>query len=371
MKVFTQTLEGHQGSGLRVAIKDTIDIAGLPTRAGTRARAYAEPAERNAAVVDRILAAGCRIVGKTTLHELAFGVTGINDHAGTPVNPRWPRLVPGGSSSGSAVAVAADLADFAVGTDTGGSIRIPAACCGVFGLKPTFGRISREGVLPRRSSIDCVGPLAPSARGLCAAMAVLDPTYARHQLRSPRIGLVEVDARPEILGAVSDAIGHVGLVAGHVRLPHLEAAFRAGVAIINAETYEAFGSLLETCQLGDDVMRRLRAARETTPDDVAAANQIRAIFRAEVDARLADYAVLVLPTLPDFPPTLSEARSDLSAVGLTRLVRPFNLSGHPAATVPLLPGDRGPIGLQIIGQRGDDALVIDVARKIAAGCGRD
>src|SRR4029077_2049990 len=130
--VFVQTME-LGGRGPTVAVKDSIDIAGFPTRMGSACLAAAPVAEEHAAVVQSLLAAGCRIVGKTNLHELAYGVTGINRWAGTPLNPRAPGRVPGGSSSGSAVAVAAGLADFALGNDTGGSIRIPAACCGVYG----------------------------------------------------------------------------------------------------------------------------------------------------------------------------------------------------------------------------------------------
>src|SRR5690606_8879821 len=143
------------GSGRRVAIKDSIDIAGYPTRSGSHAFADAPPATRHAHVVQAVLDAGWQIVGKTSLHELAFGVTGINDWSGTPVNPQAPDRVPGGSSSGSAVAVAAGLADIAIGTDTGGSVRVPAACCGIAGLKPTYGRVSRIGAQPAVSSLDC------------------------------------------------------------------------------------------------------------------------------------------------------------------------------------------------------------------------
>ena len=113
-------------------------------------------------MVKNILKADCEIIGKTNLHELAFGITGINHAFGTPINPKYPELIPGGSSSGSAAAVAAKQADFTLGTDTGGSIRMPAACCGVYGLKPTFGRVSRKGVYPPSSSLDCVGPFANS-----------------------------------------------------------------------------------------------------------------------------------------------------------------------------------------------------------------
>lgn len=158
-------------------VKDTIDIAGFATRAGSQALENAAAAQEHAQVVEALLAGNCRILGKTSLHELAFGTTGINHWSGTADNPLYPGLIPGGSSSGSAAAVAAGLVDFALGTDTGGSVRVPAACCGVFGLKPTFGRISRAGVMPGVSSLDCVGPFAASMELLIAAMQVIDPGF--------------------------------------------------------------------------------------------------------------------------------------------------------------------------------------------------
>ncbi len=131
----------------------------------------------HADVVANLLSAGCRIVGKTKMHELAYGMTGINAFEGTPINPRYPDRIPGGSSSGSAAAVAAGLVDFAIGTDTGGSIRQPAICCGVIGFKPTFGRVSRKGALPAQSSLDCIGPFARNLSMIERAMSAIDPTF--------------------------------------------------------------------------------------------------------------------------------------------------------------------------------------------------
>jgi amidase len=165
------------GQGLTVAIKDTLDVAGWPTRCGSRALELASPAEKHATVVQALLDGGWQVIGKTVLHELAFGVTGINEWAGTPINPQAPERIPGGSSSGSAVIVAQGAADVALGTDTGGSVRMPAACCGVFGLKPTFGRLSREGVHPASSSLDCVGPMARDLDTLVTAMSAMDCTF--------------------------------------------------------------------------------------------------------------------------------------------------------------------------------------------------
>jgi amidase len=176
-------METEFGSGLRVAVKDLINMAGLPTTAGCRAVAdTAEPAGRDAACLAGLRAAmargEARFVGKTNLHELAYGISGINAAFGTPVNPLDPRRIPGGSSSGSAAAVAADEADVAYGTDTGGSIRIPAACCGIAGLKTTWGRVSLDGVHPLAPGLDSVGPMARDVNRLIAGMALLEPGFA-------------------------------------------------------------------------------------------------------------------------------------------------------------------------------------------------
>src|SRR5438552_17345425 len=155
------------GTGPRLAVKDLIDMEGVPTTAGCRAVAdEAKPAERDAACMDGARAAGVPIVGKTNLHELAFGASGVNRAFGTPVNPLDPSRVPGGSSSGSAVAVATGEADVAYGSDTGGSVRIPSACCGVAGLKTTWGRIPLTGVWPLAPSMGPVGPMAPAVAAL-------------------------------------------------------------------------------------------------------------------------------------------------------------------------------------------------------------
>ncbi len=261
------------GAGPTVAVKDTIDIAGYPTRGGTRALEDAPPATRHARVIENILAAGCRIVGKTVLHELAFGVTGVNAYSGTPLNPRFPHLIPGGSSSGSAAAVAGGLVDFAIGTDTGGSIRMPAACCGIFGLKPTYGRVSREGVLPARSSLDSVGPFAASLDGVERAMAAMDPSYRRVSTPAgaPVLGVVRAEADPEIESAVIKALADAGVSCRPIVLPSMGSAFVAGLSIINAENFAAFAPLLASGKLGPDVAARLAKAGETSAEEVAAA----------------------------------------------------------------------------------------------------
>jgi len=357
------TLDRGAGS-LRVAVKDCIDIAGLPTMGGSAALAGAEAAPADAAVVRAVLAGDCRIVGKANMHELAYGVTGINAWTGSPVNPLYPDRVPGGSSSGSAVAVAEGLVDFAIGTDTGGSIRTPAACCGVFGLKPTFGRVSREGAWPRATSLDCIGPFARSMAMIETAMEILADDYARHDdARDYRYAVIAapgVDA--PVQAAFDAAIAGLGPVDGHEVLAHLEGAHTANMAVIAAETHAAFGHLVQSGKLGADVAARLGAAGLVDAARLADAERIRALFTQEVDALLSRYDVLVMPTMPCFPIAVAEAGDAAKAIRMTSLVRPFNLSGHPALTIPVRMGESLPIGIQVIGRRGADETVCAFGR---------
>jgi len=354
------------GSGPAVAIKDSIDIAGFATRMGSACLADAPRATEHAAVVRSLLAAGGRIVGKTNLHELAYGVSGINRSCGTPVNPRAPGRVPGGSSSGSAVAVAAGLVDFALGTDTGGSIRIPAACCGVYGLKPSFGRVSRAGVQPARSTLDCVGPLARDVPMIERAMSMVDPSFRPRKapLRA-RVGWLEVHASPDIVGAVRAALSRTAVAVRAAMLPSFTAAYAAALTLVGAETWAAFGHLIECPALGADVRTRLLAARAISAADMAAAEEVRHLFRAQVDAALAGVDALALPTLPVAPLTLAAAADGAAALRLSGCVRQFNLSGHPAISVPIdlggLPG-----GLQLVGRTGEDEALCALARLVAA-----
>lgn len=361
--LFTKT---DLGKGvLTVAVKDCLDIAGMPTTAGSAALADSPPADRHAQVVAALLAADCRIVGKANMHELAYGVTGINAWTGSPVNPLTPDRVPGGSSSGSAVAVAEGLVDFAIGTDTGGSIRTPAACCAVFGLKPTFGRVSREGAWPRTSSLDCIGPFARSMAMIETAMAILAPDYASKSdgaLRYVRVHVQGVDL--DVERAFEAAVERLGAPALEASLDGLEAAYQANITVIAAETYAAFGHLLETGKLGADVAARLRAAASVDATRLDEAERVRARFTQEVDALLEGHDVLVLPTMPCFALRLDEAGDAARALRMTALVRPFNLSGHPALTIPALTPEGLPIGIQVIGRRGEDDVVCAFGRLV-------
>lgn len=364
------------GTGPLVAVKDCIDIDGMTTRCGCAALSNAPAAARNAVIVDRLLEAGCRIVGKTRMHELAYGMTGINAFEGTPLNPKWPARIPGGSSSGSAAAVAAGEVAFAIGTDTGGSVRQPAICCGVIGLKPTFGRLDRTGVLPAKSSLDCVGIFARSLLMVEYAMSVLDPDFTPEAVEE-EVGIARLcigqGADPRSQGVdprMAEAQENVRAGAGDgietVELPLLDDAFAAGLAIIGRETLAANRHLLESdAPLGADVRGRLERARLLTDADVAHAEDVRQRFTAEIDAVLARYDAILTPALPLVPPLLADAGDPSKVLSLTRFLRPFNLSGHPAIVLPAATPDGLPSGVQLVGRKGDDARLIALARRLS------
>lgn len=370
MSIVVESLQAGNASGPTLMVKDTIDIAGLATRAGSQALTSVEAATEHAEVVEQMISNGWQVVAKTNLHELAYGTTGINHWTGTALNPRYPERIPGGSSSGSAAAVAAGLCEVALGTDTGGSIRTPAACCGVIGLKPTFGRVSRRGVMPAVSSLDCVGPLARSMAAIVAAMQAMCADFgvlpeAADVLARLTIGAVTTDGSAEVETTLAAALKALDLPLQAVELNGMSAAYDAGMTIINRETWNACGHLLDSGRVGDDVAARLRAAANTSAADLAAAEQVRTEFTAEVDALLALTPVLALPTLPDIPVLLEQAADTRALLGMTRFVRPFNLSGHPAISLPLVSTAGLPVGLQLVAARGADEWLCAVACEIS------
>ncbi|MCX7561715.1 amidase [Sulfitobacter sp. F26204] len=362
--IFTKSFE-TTGQGLRFGVKECLAVKGQPTRCGSLALANTSPAEENAEVVQRLLDSGCQMVGLTNMHELAFGVTGINPYYGTPCNRGWPERIPGGSSSGSAAAVAAGLCDFSLGTDTGGSVRMPACCCGVFGLKPTFGRLSRNGVVPNASSLDCVGVFATSMTTLIKAMAQLDPDFAAATLgEAPRLSRVMVDCSPEIAETLDRDLS--GLTDAVTVLDSLDEAYDAGLTVINAEIHAAFGQIVVDKKLFSDVGERIRAAGTISLATLQRAEATRKKFRAEVDRALERADALILPTMPVVPPLLRDAEDMQMLIPLTKLVRPFNLSGHPAITIPTKTVAGLPAGIQLIARHGDDARLCAIAEWVAA-----
>jgi amidase len=362
MASLVQTLQLGSGK-LKVVVKDTIDIQDYPTTAASPALASIPAATQHAAVVENILDHDCQIIGKANLHELAFGITGLNNYTGSPVNPKYPDLIPGGSSSGSATSVAEKICDFSIGTDTGGSIRLPAACCGIYGLKPTFDRVSRQGVLPQTSSLDCVGPFANDMSTLIHAMDIIDPTFdiqkTQINYKHPtRIGVLRVDADNLVWKSIEQRIEPLGNIQFEpVDLSLFQAAYKVGMTLISYENWRAFSYLITTGKLGGDIRQRLLTSAQITSEEYEKAKEVQQAFRQEVDQLLIQFDALLLPTLPIIPPQISEVNDPLKLLNLTSLVRPFNVSGHPALTLPLETVEGLPVGLQLVaGQNQDEKL---------------
>jgi amidase len=342
--------ESTPGTGPRVAVKDLIDMADLPTTAGSRPVAdAAKPAERDAACLAGLRAAidagQARFVGKTNLHELAYGISGINAAFGTPVNPLDRHRMPGGSSSGSGTAVAAGEADIAYGTDTGGSIRIPAACCGITGLKTTWGRISLAGVRPLAPGLDTVGPMARDVAGVAAGMALLEPGFTVAS-ESPRsVGVLAIDADPRITAAIDDALHTAEFDVVPVRIPGLDKVIAASITVLDAQAWQANKDLVAVAgdQLGDGVKARLKLSSMITPEQVTAAEAVITGWRETLAALWHQVDLLAAPTLLGFPPLLEEAHrlhklraltSPVNAAGVPSLALPVPARGREASPIP-------------------------------------
>ncbi len=310
--------------GAIVTIKDLFDVAGEPTRAGSTVRAEAPPATADAPAVQRLRAAGAVIVAKTNMSEFAFTGVGANPHYGTPGNPADRSRVPGGSSSGAAVAVADGLCEIAIGTDTGGSTRIPAALCGLVGYKPTKARVPAAGAFPLSPTLDSVGPIAPTVAACAAADAILAGDAPRPlepvALDGLRLGiaqglpLAELDATvAEQFDAAVARLGRAGARVSDEAFPLFDAMARVQSAATIA-TVEAWrihrGQLAER---GDDYDPQVRFRIElgSRVSDAAYARMLeeRAALVKAMDARLADLDALVLPTTPIVAPTMAEIAS--------------------------------------------------------------
>jgi amidase len=360
------------GTGPRVAVKDLIDMAGLPTTAGSRPVADAAvPAERDAACIAGLRAAidagQARFVGKTNLHELAFGITGINGAFGTPVNPLDPLRMPGGSSSGSGTAVAAGEADIAYGSDTGGSIRIPAACCGITGLKTTWGRIPLDGVWPLASSLDTVGPMARDVAGVAAGMALLEPGFSVASTSPQTVGVIALDADPLITAAIDNALRAAEFDLVPVTIPDLDEVILASFAVLNAQAWQANKDLVAVAgdQLGGDVRDRLKQASTITPAQVNKAEAVLTRWRERLDGLWHRVDALAAPTLLGFPPLLDEVHILWK---LRALTSPVNAAGVPALAlpIPVAGRDAGPIpaSVQLIGPRDSEERLLAAGARL-------
>jgi len=357
------SLTDESEDGPVVAVKDLIDVQGAVTTAGSPLPPD-EPARRDAPLVARLRAAGCVVIGKTNLHEWAFGPTSDNPHFGPVRNPHDPARVAGGSSGGSAVAVAVGACAWAIGTDTGGSIRIPAGLCGVVGFKPSLGAIDMTGVVPLAWSLDTVGTLATNVASAFAAFEVLagaspgelEEPPGDYRLALPAGWAVDLDRDTEAAWQ---------RVAGD--LPEIDFPDRRWVAepaltILFAEAAayhrELFAAFPES--YGDDVAGHLQRGLELPAVDYAQALLECEIVRAEVEAAMAGYDAVLVPCTPIVAPPIGtpDVREPL-----TRLTRPFNTTGQPVFSLPA-PVDGLPVGIQVVGRFGGDREIADVARSL-------
>jgi amidase len=372
MATFITRLEQASGR-VALAVKDLIDVVGVPTTAGSRALAEtAAPARADAPCLAGARAALVAIVGKVNLHELAFGASGVNHYFGTPVNPLDPDRVPGGSSSGSAVAVAVGAADIAYGSDTGGSIRIPAAFCGITGLKTTHGRVPLDGVWPLAPSLDTVGPMALDVAGVAAGMAMLEPGFTLDAPAAARVGRIRpagFDVDPDIDAAVDAALARSGIDVVDIDLPGWHEARQAAGIIIDAEAADSNRGLLDDPVrrrlLGADVRARLIEGGATTPAQLAQARAFQPAWRTAMSMALRNVAVLALPTVLFYPPLVGPP----ARLPFTALTNPVNLSGFPALALPVPSASRLPASLQLIGLPNSEALLLATAAVIEATAG--
>ncbi len=374
--------------GMPVVVKDNVDVAGVPTTVGSELFRH-RVATADAEVVRRLHAGGAVILGKANMHELAFGATSANESFGNVVNPLAPDRIPGGSSGGSGAAVAADLCVAAIGTDTGGSIRLPASLCGVSGLRPTFGAVSNRGVQPVCPSLDTVGPLARSVdtvRDVLTAISSYDandPTSCISALERDvgdgaaglRVGVVEVlfeqsdHVVAERVWDVVETLRAAGATISQVCLPGWEAAAEACGNLIRADALALYRDALKTHPelLEEGTRRRLQVAAGFTPVHVDDLRRDRARWAQTLDDALAELDVLLFPTIGIEAPFTEGAES----VGTTAAVVPYafvTAFAHvPSLTIPCGSTPSGaPVGAQLSTRRFRDSTVLRAASAVQA-----
>lgn len=365
-------------AGLNFAAKDLYDIAGYRTGGGTPDwRDTHPPARATAWAVARLVAAGADMVGKTHTDEVSRGIFGENPHFGTPVNPAAPGRVPGGSSSGSAAAVAGGLVDFALGTDTGGSVRVPASFCGLYGIRTTIHRIPVDGVLQQAPGFDTVGWLARDAETFARAGAVLLDTDIPDW--SPtRVNVADdafAFADTGVGEALADALAAVASATTDTRHETLSAEdldvwFRHQAALQGREAWATFADWIDSAnpRFGFEVADNFITGRNTSDQDHAAALAAQPQIAARLADFLADDGVIALPTTPFAAPPIGQTRSAMRALRLRviTLTAIAGLAGTPQISLPLGRLDGLPIGLSLIGARGSDEKLIGFARRLAA-----
>lgn len=373
--------------GIPIAVKDLYNTKGVRTTGGSKFFSDYVPSE-DAVVVDKIKKAGAQIIGKTNTHEIALGVTNNNPHFGACRNPWDTTCIPGGSSGGSAVAVATGMALAAIGTDTGGSIRIPASLCGVVGLKPTYGRISLRGVLPLSWNLDHAGPITKRVEDAALMLQVMggydseDPasfktlpgdfsSHMRDSIRDRKVALavgsfVDEATHPEVLSAIrkaADVLAKQGAIIEEINVDYL----REG-ALANSLMTQADGAAFHRDRLkehpdwfGADVRQRLETGAAFTSTEYALARRTQVEVRRRCDILFEEYDALILPTTPIAAPVLEGENAVERARLLTRLTAPFNITGLPALSVPCGFTTEGlPIGLQIASRAWNESGVLRI-----------
>jgi aspartyl-tRNA(Asn)/glutamyl-tRNA(Gln) amidotransferase subunit A len=354
--------EARPLEGVPIAVKDLFDTEGVETTYGS-AMFRGHVPQRDAEAVRRVRAAGAIVLGKTATHEFAWGFSSINDALGTVRNPRDPERVAGGSSGGSAAALAAGLAPLALGTDTGGSIRVPSAFCEVHGLKPTFGRVSLDGVWPLARTLDHAGPMARSAGDLALLLGALAPVPSHVAHTPPRVvvcpDLHGAPLAPRIAAAHAETGLRLG--AGEASFPEAELivpAFRSIQLAEGHETHRAAGLWPDRAgEYGADVRGRVEMGAEVGMPRLLAAHADRERLRAAF-ARLFEAAdVLLTPAVPLAPPRIEDERADPALrEAVLAYTAPQDLLGLPACVLPN--------GMQLTGPPGAEALLISVAASL-------
>jgi amidase len=363
-------------AGVSFAVKDLFDVAGQRTGAGNPDWLMSHPpAAKHAWAVQALLEAGAELVGRTITVEMAFGMEGDNAHYGMPVNPAAPDRVPGGSSCGSAVAVAAGLCDAALGSDTGGSVRVPASYCGIFGMRPSHGRIPAGGLVPLSPSFDTVGFFAASGEmleriGRALLPPAVVPTPFRRLLWAKDIeALTDPDVLDAVLPLARRAEALLGPIervhVGGASLPEWAADYRTLMA---REAWSAHGEWIMRARprFGPEVARRFEGASKVTAAQAAAAQHRREAIAHHVRALLADGAVLCLPTTPSAAPR----RGKIDAYEQARLRAHLStciagLARLPQVTIPAGRAEEAPVGLSLVGGEGSDLALLRLAARLA------
>ncbi len=344
--------------GIPLAVKDLFDTAGLTTTYGSAIFRDHLPIT-TATAVERLEAAGYANVGKTNLHEFAYGITSVNPHYGTVPNPSWPGRMAGGSSGGSAAAVAAGLAEVGLGTDSGGSIRIPAACCGLVGFKPTYGLVPMDGCFPLAPSFDHAGPIAATVEACTAAMAALAPELPHAEpvtVADLRVGVAWLEHADPLVRARVDEAAALFRAPRHLELPLAEEigpAFGREAADVHRELFAE-----HEAEYGDNVRRKIQRALLISDEQAETAERARETYRERWAAETDGLDLVIAPTLGFVAPRLPV--DDLEIRDATiRLTIPINALGRPALALPCGPAEDGlPASLQLVGAPGDDALVL-------------